>query len=185
MLRHVVGIVSGGASGLGAATATHILRNGGKVLIGDLSHQYDTYLQLASDACADAAMSAADPNRNDKVIGFAEMDVTDEAQVETALDMAETTFGEPVNVVVNCAGTAMAKRILSVKIKEDGKTKARVHSLEDFVQSLMVNTVGTFNMCRLGARRIASRTPMDKDGLRGCIGELSDKVFCVLLEAME
>ena len=147
--------------------ATHILRNGGKVLIGDLSHQYDTYLQLASNISADAAMSAINPDFNEKVIAWSEMDVTQPETIEAALDCCETTFGEPVNVVVCCAGTATAKRIL--KNKPEG---ARVHSSEDFVQSIMVNTVGTFNMCRLGARRIASREPNkhDSDGLRGCIG---------------
>jgi 3-hydroxyacyl-CoA dehydrogenase/3-hydroxy-2-methylbutyryl-CoA dehydrogenase len=149
-----------------------------------LSHQYDTYLQLASDISADAAMSVINPDFNEKVIAFSEMDVTSEDSIETALDLCENTFGEPVNVVINCAGTAMAQRILSIKQRKednqvsstdasDAPTPARVHSSEDFMQSILVNTVGTFNMCRLGARRIASRPPLDPndpDALRGCIG---------------
>ncbi len=163
--------------------ATHILRHGGKVLIGDLSHQYDTYLKLASDISADAALSVINPDFNDKVIAFSEMDVTNEDSIEAALDFCENTFGEPVNTVISCAGTAMAQRILSVKQpKQDSSTPsaatdppARVHSSEDFLQSILVNTVGTFNMSRLGARRIASRPPLDPndpDGFRGCIGTL-------------
>lgn len=130
-------------------------------------------------------MSVINPDFNEKVIAFSEMDVTNEDSIEAALDLCENTFGEPVNAVVSCAGTAMAQRILSVKQpKQDNPASsvadsdappppARVHSSEDFLQSILVNTVGTFNMCRLGARRIASRPPLnpnDPDALRGCIG---------------
>ena len=85
------------------------------------------------------------------------------------MDMAEMTFEEALNVVVNCVGTATAKRILSVNTKEDGTTRSRVHSSEDFVQALMINTVGKFKMCRLGARRIASRDPTE---MVDCMGAL-------------
>lgn len=87
------------------------------------------------------------------------MDVTSEADVAGALDLAESSFGGPVNVAVSCAGIAVATRTLSRK---------GPHSLEDFAKVLTVNTVGSFNVARLSAARMAA-SEADSHGQRGVI----------------
>jgi 3-hydroxyacyl-CoA dehydrogenase/3-hydroxy-2-methylbutyryl-CoA dehydrogenase len=64
--------------------------------------------------------------------------------VIAALDLAETSFGKPVNTAINCAGIALAIKTLS---------KKGVHQLFQFQQTINVNTVGTFNVARLAAER--------------------------------
>lgn len=91
MLSNVVGIVTGGASGLGAATAASLVKRGARVVVADLAHQRDAFSRLAAVACADATQARTD---NKPVLAFAETDVTDEDQVRAALDLAETCFGE-------------------------------------------------------------------------------------------
>lgn len=91
MLSHVVGIVAGGASGLGAAAVASLVRRGARVVVADLPHQRDAFLRLATVACADAAVR----KNNNPVLAFAETNVTNEDQVNAALDMAEASFGEP------------------------------------------------------------------------------------------
>jgi len=158
MLRHVVGIVSGGASGLGAATVSHIIRHGGKAMVADLPKQYDTYLRLAAGASADASkLKGSDPKK--KLIAYTPVDVLDEFEISEALDSVERVFGEAVNVCVNCAGVGSAKRVLS---------KGKAMGLQSFVDVLEVNAIGTFNMNRLSAERMAKRKP-DGEGVRGCI----------------
>lgn len=71
-----------------------------------------------------------------------------------------------VNVAVNCAGIAVAKKTLS---KKKGTSEIISHPLEDFSKTLQVNTVGSFNVARLAAERMATREPEGDDGLRGCI----------------
>lgn len=71
-------------------------------------------------------------------------------------------------MAINCAGIAPAKKILSQKTNEDGTVTRRIHSLTDFINALNVNTIGTFNLSRLAADRMAQRS-VDEDGLRGCI----------------
>jgi NAD(P)-dependent dehydrogenase (short-subunit alcohol dehydrogenase family) len=93
-LSHVVGIVTGGASGLGAATAACLVRRGARVVVADLDHQRDAFARLAATACADATRTRAVTD-NAPVLAFAETDVTNEDQVKGALDMAEAIFGEP------------------------------------------------------------------------------------------
>lgn len=99
MLSHVVGIVAGGASGLGAATAVNLVRRGARVVVADLAHQRDAFSRLAAVACADATQARTD---NEPVLAFAETDVTDQDQVNAALDMAESCFGEPGALVTSC-----------------------------------------------------------------------------------
>lgn len=79
-LSRIVGIVSGGASGLGAATVSSLVQKGGRVLIADLPQQYDRYSEQFSDTS--------------QVI-FVETDVTKEGDVKKALDQAEQMFGKP------------------------------------------------------------------------------------------
>ena len=150
MLSRTVAIVSGGSSGLGAATAKYLVRHGAKVVVADLEHQQAAFERMA---CSDMA--------------FAATDVTNADQVSSALDTAERVFGEPVNAVVNCAGVCPAKKTLS---RKKGSTDGPfAHPLDVFANTLHVNVVGSFNLNRLAAERMARREPDEKDGLRGCI----------------
>jgi NAD(P)-dependent dehydrogenase (short-subunit alcohol dehydrogenase family) len=76
--------------------------------------------RLAAVVCAGDALKAR--TNNDPVLAFAETDVTDENQVNDALDLAESAFGEPVNVSVNCAGIAVAKKDVVQKKRFLGNT---------------------------------------------------------------
>lgn len=88
----------------------------------------------------------------------ASVDITDEAAVAAAMDQAVERWGK-VNVAVNCAGIAIAQRTLS---------KKGPHDLSAFAKVLNVNTVGTFNVIRLAAQRMALNEP-DEDMIRGVI----------------
>lgn len=156
MLKHITAVVSGGASGLGAATAKHIVSNGGKVIVADLEHQLDSFEVLQRDI---------DDAESFERIHFCRTDVTDENQVTCALDMAVSVYSEQVNTAVNCAGVAIARKTLSSS-RDTGAL--RLHSLDEFQKTMHVNVVGTFNVARLAAERISSREFM-QDGTRGCI----------------
>ena len=162
MLGKTVAIVSGGSSGLGAATVRYLLKAGGRVVVADLEHQQDTFLKMAESASLDMER-----------VYFAATDVTNEDQVVNALDMVESKFHEPVNAAISCAGIGTAKKTLSKKRgsdNDDDDKRPLAHDLESFVRTLQVNSVGTFNMARLSAQRMATR---DVDGehsnQRGCI----------------
>lgn len=159
MLSGFVGIVSGGSSGLGAAAVRCLIQNGGKAVVADLPHQYDTFCQAFQDADGGGS------------VVFAETDVQDPNQISKALDLAESTFGEPVNAAISCAGICPAKKTLSTKRNdEDGSNITFVaHPIETFSKTLQVNVEGTFNVARLAAERMATRDPVGKDGFRGCI----------------
>jgi NAD(P)-dependent dehydrogenase (short-subunit alcohol dehydrogenase family) len=131
-------VVTGGASGLGLATAQRLAKAGAHVTIIDLP---------TSDGEQQAAAIGG---------GFAAADVTDEAAVTAALDAA----GErgPIRVAVNCAGVGWAGRVLG---------KNGVLPLDIFTAVINVNLIGTFNVIRLAAERIAATEPVD--GERGVI----------------
>ena len=166
MLSGIVGIVSGGSSGLGAATARTLLRNGGRVVIADLTPpKIENFILGSNDN---------DDDDNDDVSSkmvFCETNVLETNQITKALDLAESTFGEPVNAAISCAGICPAKKTLSRK--RDSPTDYIPHPLDLFSNAMSVNTIGTFNLARLAAERMASRQPVEegnnKDGLRGCI----------------
>jgi len=141
-LSQTVAIVTGAASGLGLATARRLLAGGAKVVIID----------LASSSGAEIAAELG-PNAR-----FAAADVTSEADVRAAIEMATTAFGQ-LTVAVNCAGIAIAKRTL---------TRDGVHALDAFTKVLTVNTIGTFNVIRLAAESMQHNTPND-GGERGVI----------------
>ena len=89
-------------------------------------------------------------------------DVTDPASVTATLNAVEQEFGRPVNAVVQCAGIATARKMIS--------GKGVVHGLEEFQKVLAVNTVGTFNVARLAVERMQHIEAQDEeDGLRGCL----------------
>jgi len=124
-IRDAVAVVTGGASGLGLATTKRLLDGGAQVLVLDLRGE-------------DVVAGLGDRAR------FAQADVTDEAAVTAALDAAETMG--TLRIVVNCAGTGNAIRVLS----KDG-----VFPLNAFRKIVDINLVGTFNVLRLAAERIA------------------------------
>ena len=121
-----VAVVTGGASGLGLATARTLSAAGARAVIIDLP-------------------SAPGEERAAEFGGaFAPADVTDEAQVTAALDTA-AALG-PIRVIVNCAGIGTPGRVIG---------KGGVMPLDQFARVVTVNLIGTFNVLRLGAERIA------------------------------
>jgi NAD(P)-dependent dehydrogenase (short-subunit alcohol dehydrogenase family) len=141
-LNGVSAVVSGGASGLGAATVRELAANGVKVVIADLND--DKGKALA-----------------DEVDGvFVKTDVSDEAQVAAAVQAAVDT-GAPLRVIVNSAGIGWASRT----VNRDGSP----HDLAAFEKVIQINLIGTFNLMRLGAAAIAKTEPADADGLRGVV----------------
>src|SRR5689334_24226841 len=130
-IRNSVFLVTGGASGLGAATARMAAEGGGKVVIADLQ--------------ADAGEKLA------KELGgrFVRTDVSSEVDGKAAVAAALKEFGG-LHVLVNCAGIALAERTLG---------KEAPHDLGRFVKVITVNVVGTFNMIRLAADAMAKAGP--------------------------
>ena len=178
MFRNVVAIVTGGSSGLGAATASYIVRHGGRVVVADLPSSKEQYLRLAAMTCAEVHQNTSsayaketnlsndnNSNSSNPIMAFAETNVTDENDVKNALDFAQDTFGRSVNVAVSCAGIGVARKTISSSSKS---SSLRIHSLDEFSKALQVNTMGTFNVARLAAERMAENEP-DVNGLRGCI----------------
>jgi NAD(P)-dependent dehydrogenase (short-subunit alcohol dehydrogenase family) len=135
-------LVTGGASGLGRATAESFLAKGAKVVLADRNVSAG---QEAKAAMGDAAL-------------FVETDVTSPASMQTAIDAAVSTFGA-LHVVVGCAGVGTAARIIG---------KEGPQPLEKFAQVITVNLVGQFNALRLGAAAMAKNTP-DENGERGVV----------------
>ena len=136
-IKDAVAVVTGGASGLGLATTKRLLDAGAQVVVLDIR---------GKEAVAELGDRAA----------FAETDVTDEAAVTAALDIAESLG--PVRIVINCAGTGNAIKTLS----KDGP-----FPLDLFKKVVEINLIGTFNVIRLGAERIAKTEPIN--GERGVI----------------
>jgi NAD(P)-dependent dehydrogenase (short-subunit alcohol dehydrogenase family) len=124
-----VALITGGASGLGLATTKALLDHGAQVVI----------LDLPTSKGEVVAKELGDRVR------FAAADVTDTGAVTAALDVADSLG--PLRVVVNCAGTGDAIRVLG---------KQGVYPLENFIRVVNVNLIGTFNVLRLGAERIAN-----------------------------
>ena len=136
-----VALVTGGASGLGLATARRLVKAGAKAVLVD----------LPSSKGDEAAASL------DGAAVFAAADVTDEAAVRSALDAAGE-LGQ-LRVVVNCAGIGTPGRLLG----RDGTA----YPIEPFVKVLQVNLIGTFNVIRLAAERLAAAEPVGEE--RGVI----------------
>ena len=125
-------VVTGGASGLGLATAQRLAKAGAHVVLID----------LPSSAGAEQAAALGGT--------FVPADVTDEQQVSSALDAA-VEHG-PLRVAVNCAGVGTAGRVIG---------KKGVLALEDFARVINVNLIGTFNVIRLAAVRMLEAEPVD------------------------
>nr|XP_033777879.1 3-hydroxyacyl-CoA dehydrogenase type-2 isoform X2 [Geotrypetes seraphini] len=143
-LKGMVGIVTGGASGLGRATVERLIQKGASAVILDLPNsEGDNIAKTLGERCV-----------------FAPTNVTSEVDVKNALALARDTFGR-LDVAVNCAGIAVAEKTYHIK-------KDLYHNLEDFRKVLEVNTIGTFNVIRLTAGEMGKNEP-DEDGCRGVI----------------
>jgi NAD(P)-dependent dehydrogenase (short-subunit alcohol dehydrogenase family) len=138
-IDQTVAIVTGGASGLGGATARALALAGARVFALDLP----------------AAIEQAKPFEG---VSLVAADVTDADQVGSAV-AAAADFGAPLRTVVNCAGVGWAGRILG---------KSGPHELDRFRTVVEVNLVGTFNVIRLAAAAIAKTEPLD-GGQRGVV----------------
>jgi NAD(P)-dependent dehydrogenase (short-subunit alcohol dehydrogenase family) len=136
-----IAVVTGGASGLGQATARRLIGAGARVALLDLPTSAG---EAVAGELGDAAV-------------FAPADVTSEADVRAALDAAERLG--PLRIAVNCAGIGTPGRVIS--------GKGVVLPLEHFATVVQVNLIGTFNVIRLVAERIAAAEPVD--GERGVI----------------
>jgi NAD(P)-dependent dehydrogenase (short-subunit alcohol dehydrogenase family) len=141
-IANTVAVITGGASGLGAATARELLAAGGKVMLVD--RPQSDGMALAEELGAHAA--------------FAPADVTSDAEVTAAVQRTVEHFGA-IHINVNCAGTGAAMKTTS---------KAGPMPLEIFAKVIEINLIGTFNVLRLCAVQMAKNAP-NPDGERGVI----------------
>jgi NAD(P)-dependent dehydrogenase (short-subunit alcohol dehydrogenase family) len=135
-------LVTGGASGLGGATARMLVAGGGKVVIADLKEAEGN--ALAAELGASAK--------------FVRTDVTNEASVKAAVAGAVDGFGS-LHGLVNCAGIAHAEKVVG---------KEGPHALASFVRTISINLIGSFNITRLAAEAMSRNTP-NAGGERGVI----------------
>jgi NAD(P)-dependent dehydrogenase (short-subunit alcohol dehydrogenase family) len=135
-------LITGGASGLGFATAKMIVDNGGNAVILDVNVETG---------------EKAETSLGEKV-KFVKTDVANEEQVQDAIDVAINHFGE-IHGVVNCAGVGPAMRVVG---------KNGPHSLDFFSKVININLIGTFNVIRLATNVMQNNEP-NENGERGVI----------------
>lgn len=140
-LKDTVAIITGGASGLGAATARELHSAGARISIFD--RQVDKGEEIAAEL--------------DGV--FCEVDVTDEDTIIAGFKKSREALGQE-RVLINCAGTGAAMKTQS---------KGRSHPLGIFNMIIQINLVGTFACCTNAAAGMAGLSTLDEDGLRGVI----------------
>lgn len=136
-------LISGGASGLGRATAEALVAAGARVMLADINRE-------AGEAAAKALGDAA---------AFRHTDVTSEDSVGESVSAALERFGA-LHVCVNCAGGGPAGKILG----RDGPL-----ALESYAFVINLNLIGTFNVARLAAEAMARNAPEGEAGERGVI----------------
>ncbi len=139
-LANTSALVTGGASGLGAATAAALAAQGAHVYAIDLPHALDD-LPIVQG------------------VTYLPADVTDAEQVRAVVSMATETQTEPLRTVVNCAGIAPSARILG---------RSGVHDLELYAKVVQINLVGSFTVLAIASSAIA-RTNAGEHGQRGVI----------------
>jgi NAD(P)-dependent dehydrogenase (short-subunit alcohol dehydrogenase family) len=134
-----VALVTGGGSGLGEAVARELARQGARVAVLDVNeaHAQRVASEIGGIAC--------------------KCDITSADQVSAAIDATEKAFG-PARIVMNIAGIGTAKRVID--------RQGAPAPLEDFERVVRINLVGTYNVIRLAAARIARLDPTE-DGERG------------------
>lgn len=136
-------VVTGGASGLGAATATYLVGQGAKVLLVDMNQELGQEMQ----------------QRLGEQSVFVKLDVTDEHAVKVFFDNIEQEYGQ-LNGLVNCAGIAPSAKVLG----RDG-----MHDFAMFQKVLNINVNGTFNMIRFATNLIAKYQLQAGEEERGVI----------------
>jgi NAD(P)-dependent dehydrogenase (short-subunit alcohol dehydrogenase family) len=141
-IQHKTFLISGGGSGLGAATARLLAESGAKVVIADVN-------AMAGESVAAEIGQAA---------RFVKTDVTSEESVRDAVKAALETFGG-LHGAINCAGIALAEKVLG---------KNGPHDLAKFTQVIQINLIGTFNAIRLAAAAMSQNEPTS-GGERGVI----------------
>lgn len=139
-IQDKVFMVSGAASGLGAATARMLARAGARLMLVDLN--------------AEALKAQA----SELEAGYAVADIIQADAAQAAVDMAMSSFGE-LHGLVNCAGVVAGEKILG---------KQGAHGLDSFSRIININLIGTFNLLRLAAEAIAKSTA-NTEGERGVI----------------
>jgi len=139
-LKDQAAIVTGGASGLGAATARRLAKEGAKVTVCDLN------AKLAETVAAEIGGVAVT------------CDVADAASAEAAIAAAAKAHG-PARVLINCAGIGVAKRVVG----REGPMP-----LADFERVIRVNLIGSFNMLRLATTEMSKLAPL-ANGERGVV----------------
>ncbi|CAM3833667.1 3-hydroxyacyl-CoA dehydrogenase [Ectopseudomonas alcaliphila] len=141
-IEHSVFLISGGASGLGLATARELVGQGGKVVLLDINEQ------AGLQAMAELGYAAR----------FVRADITREEDGQVAVAQALGAFGA-LHGLVNCAGVAPAEKVL-------GRNGA--HGLDSFRRTVEINLIGSFNLLRLAAEAMAQNQP-NAEGERGVI----------------
>jgi len=141
-LKNATFIITGGASGLGAATVRHIVEGFGNAVIADINP--------AGEALA---------KELGKQARFIRTDVTSEDSGKNAVDLAVREFGA-LQGLVNCAGITVGERVAG---------KEGPHRLSSFAQCVNINLIGTFNMIRLAAEAMAKGRPNAASGERGVV----------------
>ncbi|WP_425879821.1 3-hydroxyacyl-CoA dehydrogenase [Acinetobacter sp. TWP2-2-3] len=136
-------VITGGASGLGAATATHLVEHGAKVILVDMNQERGEVLQQQLGSQSE----------------FVQLDVTDEQAVESFFAHVESTYGQ-LNGLINCAGIAPSAKVLG---------RNGIHELTMFQKVLNINVNGTFNMLRHAAALIAKYELQAGEEERGVI----------------
>jgi NAD(P)-dependent dehydrogenase (short-subunit alcohol dehydrogenase family) len=145
--RTIAAIVTGGASGLGAATAAALAEAGCRVTIFDMN-------RAAGEALARKLGTV-----------FCFCDVTSEANVSAAIEAARAANG-PERILVNCAGIAIGQKTVS---RDKATGAVSPHSLAAFQKVIAVNLVGTFQMIARSAASMVTLDPITPDGERGVI----------------
>ena len=141
-IQNHVFLVTGGGSGLGAATATMLAANGGKVVIADVNE--------AGGKDVAGFLGGA--------VRFVKCDVTDEKSMQAAVDECVNSFGA-IHGLVNCAGVAPGERVVG---------RNGPHVLANFERAVKINLVGTFNAIRLAAAKMSTQPELE-GGERGVI----------------
>ncbi len=141
-IKNATFLISGGGSGLGAATAQTLSEAGGNVILMDVN----------SEAGAAKATELGSQAK------FIKADVTSGEDVQNAVQLAIDTFGG-LHGAINCAGIAIAEKIIG---------KNGPHNLDRFTKVIQVNLIGTFNVIRLAVAAMAQNNPTDS-GERGVI----------------
>lgn len=139
-IEHTSAIVTGGASGLGAATAAALAGQGTHVYALDLAQSIEQAPQVQG-------------------VTYVATDVTDEEQVRAAVTQANADAAAPLRIVVNCAGIGPSARILG---------KKGVHDLSLYRKIVEINLIGSFTVLAIASEAIA-QTEADEHGQRGVI----------------